>query len=215
MCQKWSFDIEQQTNKKLLVKKLEKIDTWRELGIPEAVQILIFGSWTLSQSQIQMSWGKFQRSQYICVKCTCSRSIGNNSAEWRSGIQKATHWPSLAHPLQRFMGPQRGGGLGWDLEPGRGFRTVPCSPCSIVPQKSCPRQSSTSSMFAQRKNKSFSLSLNHCNRPHRAAAWARAERIFLVSEAWPPHQFAVGRRQVPSLWTSVNPCAKWESQRMI
>lgn len=133
MCQKCPFNIKQQTNKTpWLKKKLEEVKMWRELGFPQALRILIFGLWTLSQSQILMSLDKFQRSQYICVKCICSRSIGNNSVEWLSRIQKATHWSSLAYPLQRFMGPQRGGGLGCDLAPGRGFLVVPCSPCSIA-----------------------------------------------------------------------------------
>lgn len=102
------------TKNPLFKKKIGAIKMSRALSIPEALRILIFGSRTLPQSQILMGLDKFQRSQHICVKCICSRTIGNNSAEWLSGAQNSTHQSSLAYPLQRFMGPRRGGGLGGD-----------------------------------------------------------------------------------------------------
>lgn len=101
----------------------------------------------------------------------------------------------------------------------------PAAP-AVLPYRNPAPGSLPSPILAQGKSNSFLLSLNHCNRLHKAlrgeekneslnlwahqAAWERAEIIFLVSDSWPCPQLVVGYRQVPSLWTSVSPSVKWQ-----
>lgn len=121
-----------------------------------------------------MSLNKFQRTQYICVKCICSRSLGNNSVEWLSATQKTHTSAQSGIPSAAIYGAIEGRWSGVSLAPGRGCLVVPGSPCychscpsSSILEKICPGQGLTSCIFAQRKNNSFLLSLNHCNRLHR------------------------------------------------
>lgn len=60
MFQKCPFNIKQQNKKSPLLKNIGKIKMSRKLGIPEALQILIFGSQPRSPSLILMSPDKSQ-----------------------------------------------------------------------------------------------------------------------------------------------------------
>lgn len=173
-----------------------------------------------------MSLDRFQRFQYICVKCICSRSIGNNSVEWLLGIQKATQGSSLAYPVQRFMGPQRGDVLGWGLASGRAswwFPAVPAAlshrnptPGRVYYYPHLPRGSATLSCchliiaigFTELCLGKRKMSLWVCE--HMTLHEKEQKAFFWCQRPCPIACWWWDHREVPSLCASVNTSVKWE-----
>lgn len=81
------YEIRKQQKDLCLKKKIETITTWEMRYSSSSPDSHLWVTNFASVFNFDES-GQIPESHFICVKCICSRSIGNNSAERLSGTPK-------------------------------------------------------------------------------------------------------------------------------
>ena len=99
------------TKRPLLKKKLEKIKTW---GMRYSSSFPDSHLWVTNFASVFNfdESGQIPESHFICVKCICSRSIGNNSAERLSGTPNPHTSVQSGIPSGAIYGTTEGRGCG-------------------------------------------------------------------------------------------------------